>query len=595
MKDGELINTPIDVLATNNTGCEPSSLDDSIHWSSPTFDMRADGLYCEHRGEWLKVSSPFWADSRTREFDGSNHGIRIGWLDEDGKQHETNILVKETVSASKLAARLGDHGLRIEYGQERHFARALRSIRPGKAARVVSRIGWHADQVFVMPSRTIGTYDEPVLLAAGVIDDDPFSERGTLEDWKDGPASMARGNSRLMFAVSVALSGPMLEPEKAENTTFHIYGSSSIGKTSAARLAATVWGAPRFVDGFMKTWKTTSNGFELTAKSRCDTCLILDEINMADHREVAATAYQLSSGTGKTRMTSDLAMASMAKWRITALSTGEYSFQQYLGIGGVKITGGQSVRFASVPADAGKQMGILEDIHGRPSPGKFVDDLHVSCDALYGTAGPAFVVQIAARADRFAPEHQRYAAAFTKEYLPPGADGQVQRVCMMFGRIAATSAIASTSGIVPWTIDEGMASVGTCFLAWLDGRGHIGSHEVVEGIRTLRDAILRREPQDIAIWGADRVGAKLGYRRMTPPDVEGIYLNPWAVKAILRDHDVNAVIAELKRQGHVTADRGRNHRLARHPVTGRPTRFLCLSPLFLADADEPPEVPGSSQ
>jgi hypothetical protein len=103
--------------------------------------------------------------------------------------------------------------------------------------------------------------------------------------------------------------------------------------------------------------------------------------------------------------------------------------------------------------------------------------------------------------------------------------------------------------------------------------------------------ILRREPGEIGLWGTDRDNAKLGFRRLSPAEMAGFYLHPWAVKDILKDHDVNAVFAELKRQGQVTTDQGRNFRLVRHPVTGRPTRFLCILPSFLEDADDAVESP----
>jgi putative DNA primase/helicase len=581
----DLILTPPSMETTEATGKEPDTSNKS-HWNELGFKMRPDGLYQETDKGIERICTRFWAEQRTRDFEGTNQGIKICWHDADNTLHRRIIGHKDMSSPAKLCAALADAGLHVRVGKDKAFIRALKAINPLGAQRVVSRIGWHAGKAFVLPDNTMGSCDEPVELAATVRAESPFAHAGTLEEWKNGPAAMARGNSRLMFALSIALSGPLLEPAKAENSVFHIHGSSSIGKTSAARLAATVWGAPRFVDGFMKSWRTTSNGIELTAKSRCDTCLILDEINMADPKDVASAAYHLSSGTGKMRMTSELTPAEMAKWRVPVLSTGEFSLPAYLGSVGRRITGGQSVRFPSLPADAGAGMGILEATHGAETPSHFIRELHTLCDSMYGTAGPEFVRRLTQYEDRGAAHVIQHRAQFADLLLPPSADGQVRRVNAMFGFVAAASVIASIEGIVPWTPEEGSAAIAACFNAWLSERGHTGSHEVVQGVRHLKDSILRREMTEIALWGTDPESPKLGFRRSNPPDMEGIYLFPWAVKDILRDFDTNAILAELKRQGHLMHDTGRITRQVRHPVTRRHMRFYCISHSFLNDDDE---------
>ena len=50
-----------------------------------------------------------------------------------------------------------------------------------------------------------------------------------------------------------------------------------MGKTTLLRIAASVWGE----DKYLKTWRTTSNGLEITCAKRSGTLLVLDEAEEA--------------------------------------------------------------------------------------------------------------------------------------------------------------------------------------------------------------------------------------------------------------------------------------------------------------------------
>ncbi len=237
-------------------------------------------------------------------------------------------------------------------------------------------------------------------------------------------------------------------------------------------------------------------------------------------------------------------------------------------------------------------MGILEDIHDYSSAGEFIAALHVSCERAYGTAGPAFAQRIAWHADRCADDILRHSSQFVKETLPKDSNAQVERVCDMFGRVAAASALASVEGVVPWTPEEGRHAIAACFNAWLAERRHKGSHELFQGISVLRDAILKRETGEIANWDSCETPAKLGLRRTSPEAQAGIYLHPWAVREILKGYGMEAVLSELKHKGYLIAERGRTTRQARNPHTSRNQRFICLKPSFLEDELDlhPPSV-----
>jgi len=62
-----------------------------------------------------------------------------------------------------------------------------------------------------------------------------------------------------------------------EGGGLHLLGRSSTGKTTALRLAASVWGRGE-TPGFVRAWRATTNGLEGAAAGATDTVLILHEL-----------------------------------------------------------------------------------------------------------------------------------------------------------------------------------------------------------------------------------------------------------------------------------------------------------------------------
>jgi hypothetical protein len=160
---------------------------------------------------------------------------------------------------------------------------------------VTDRTGW-VDKSFVLPNRTYG--DETLRFKdIEPIKDTAFECKGTLEDWKSKVATLATGNSRLIFALGCAFSAPLAPLLEVEGGGFHLFGATSTGKTSTLKLASSVMGIPSKA---IQRWRATANGLEGLAVAHNHLLLPLDEIGQADPRDVGNAAYMLANGQGKT-------------------------------------------------------------------------------------------------------------------------------------------------------------------------------------------------------------------------------------------------------------------------------------------------------
>lgn len=587
--DVDLIGTPIERIDADAVFEAQEDATNAPRIRLPEcFEMKPDGLYYEDDKGVRLIGGRFWIICHTRNYTGENHGIDIGFVDCDRIYHRVNLPFRELRSPTKPIQRLADKGLYVAHNVERLIAKALIEAQVPPKSRRVSRIGWQSQSVFVLPTQTFGVVGEEVRIDDAIDRDTGFDAAGTLDDWKAGPAALASGNNILMFGVMVALAGPTIEPATGENSIFHLRGASSIGKTTAAKLASSVWGKPT-PDGFFRSWRTTTNAMEILLRSRCDTFLSLDELQMAAPKDVADAAYMISSGTGKERMTSDLRKAETSKWRVLVLSTGEVSLATHLRTDNRKVTGGQLVRLVDIPADAGCGMGVFEALNGTTSANELSKNIAQSSQRDYGTAGPAFVKALAWYVDRGARQLRDARKKFEDQECPEGASGQVRRVCAQFGFVAAAGAFAAAEGIVPWTVADAVDAAAFCFRAWLTERGHADSHELKTEIEALRNEILRQEPLSISPWSGLLKAPKLGYRRAGPSAVSGIYLFTRVVDDMLKHTDKRAVLGEILRKGWLrTTNPRRLTVLLREPVNDRVTRFYHFTSEFLeADALEP--------
>lgn len=64
---------------------------------------------------------------------------------------------------------------------------------------------------------------------------------------------------------------------------FHFYGDSKAGKSTICDIAASIWGSPK---DYRMSWKATAVGIEYASASYNDLPFLLDEINLAEPRDV---------------------------------------------------------------------------------------------------------------------------------------------------------------------------------------------------------------------------------------------------------------------------------------------------------------------
>lgn len=443
------------------------------------------GFFINTKGLWYKADEsedPLWICSRleipamTRNQDSEAWGRLLEFTDPDGRKHlwacPLELLAGD---GSEFRRTLLSMGLQISPNTKARnlLANHVQTCKVTARATCTDKTGWHGN-TFVLPDETIGQADGERVLLQTLGEPTQMRQTGTAVGWRDNVGLLCAGNSRLVLAASTAFAAPLLNLIGDESGGLHFTGNSSTGKTTALRVGASIWGGPEY----LHRWRATSNGLEAIAQAHNDGLLVLDELAQIDPREAGECSYMIANGTGKHRSRRDGLARKAATWRLLFLSAGEIGLADHMREAGKRARAGQEARLADIPADAGKGLGLFEELHGFSSGGEFADRLNHLTTQYHGTAARAFLHSLVqAPVTELKQGIEALREDFLRTKVPPEADGQARRVASRFALIAAGGEIATKFGLTGWKEGEAIDSAAICFEAWLGRRGGSGSQE----------------------------------------------------------------------------------------------------------------------
>lgn len=453
-----------------------------------TFDVSGEGVHKvikkENRnGEIAErltwISSRIDVIAQIRDVESDKWGLRVSFKDADGCTHLMSIPKELLVATEGVIPHLVKQGLRINPTAKADLNTYMMLAEPKERYLGIDRPGWYrtaSGNTFVLPNKSYGLSSEPVVLqSASPSSMAVYEQKNSLADWQRFVAAPCQGNTRLVMSMCIALSGPLLYLLNEENGGFHLRGNSSVGKSTALKVACSVWGGA----SFLRLWRATSNGLEGTCVVHNDTFLGLDELAQIDPHQAGEVAYMLANGKGKSRADRSGMSVIPHVWRLLFLSTGEISLADHMASIGRQIRAGQDTRLIDIPADAGKGLGLFEDIHGVEAPGAFANQMVTAASEYYGHAGPALVEIITdpTKQTEILAQLRAEIDQFKLEHCPADASGQVIRVLHRFALVAAVGKFCCLQGILPWPEHEPGAAAACCFNTWLSSRGNSGRLE----------------------------------------------------------------------------------------------------------------------
>jgi Superfamily II helicase and inactivated derivatives len=537
------------------------------------------------------ICAPLHVTAYARGNDNEAWGRLLEFNDREGFAHTWAMPMRLlSGDCNEYRAVLLDMGLILAPGRKARelLTIYLQTARPKSWVRCVEKTGWRGD-CYVFPNEVIGdTGKERMLLQTENRKNDVYSLSGEFKDWQRNVSRLCVGNSRLVFAVSCAFASMLLHMMNAENSGFHFRGPSSEGKTTALKVACSVFGGKRF----LQTWRATINGLEGTAALHNDALLPLDEIGQVDPREAGEIAYMLNNGAGKQRANRQGLAREIQRWRLLVLSCGEMSLADHMRSIGKRARAGQEVRMIDIPADTGKY-GVFENLHGMRSGDEFSDALRLNAQRYHGTASRDFLRKLTASGG-ISDEIKALSNGFVEEYAPQAASGQVKRALAHFALVTAGGELATELGVTGWPPGEAASAAAACFAAWLNTRGGIGRQEEKAALSQVRHFFELHGEGRFTPWHRgdsddrstfNRVGwrsgsddrptiNRAGWRRHSEDGVEFFVLPEVFRQELCTGFDSSWVAKLLVERGLIRPDSDGGKAVSLHRPAGQPTLRL---------------------
>lgn len=471
-----------------------------------------------------KISTPFEVIGITSNLQGEGNGRFVRVKGPKGSRYLI-IPISEILKGMDALARLSEHGLNIfDLKNKQCVIDYLNSFEHLDTVDITNSIGWY-EESFVLPDRTINPAgsSKSVYFSQEFLIQSSFDTGGDLSEYITGICRRLGDNSKFVFSISLALSGPLLHLLNGESGGIHFFGPSSIGKTTLLDVAASVWGQPK---KFKKQWRLTDNALEYLCAQHSDTFLCLDEMGQLDPETIGKISYMIGNGKGKARAHKTGGAREPQSWRLSFISTGEVGLT---GNTKSRAMTGQELRLIEIPADSNTGFGVFNTVSGFTNSKEFVDYLANGVNVNYGVLGEAWLYWVVENRDEVIQGFKVF-SSFMKEILEYHLiPSQAKRVADRFIIIAYAGYLADLSFNLfapEFNRETVTRAVKRCFSAWLENFGSQDSKEEEKILNHAKSQLeknensrfevldtVRADPDDLGSSYPASIQNKLGFRQ----------------------------------------------------------------------------------
>jgi hypothetical protein len=425
--------------------------------------------------------------------------------------------VRHWVSLSELASsrqaaidainRLGGHIVSKSARSELETRIQARKPKHTKI-KVAEMVGWFGNN-FVFPTEIIGPPTKNIVIAI------PTSAQQFAQKYKRSGSlagakkllRLARGNSRFMTAISLALVGPLGALIGDSQVAIQFVGSPGTGKSTLVSAVSSIWGWSADLSvanykGFGESWNVTSNSLEQLAAGHCHTLLILDDTNTAPHRNgsrlqgMLDCIMRLDENKTKARLNS----TDRPLWWTGIISTSNLSLDDMARSENVRLTNIHRDRMIDIFNPDGSDY-IFETLHHHKTITSFAKELYELSASNHGIIAREFLHNLAKVKRENYADLVKIIELHKRKYIQSaekkeGFDPRHVRLRQKLSTVYAAGCLAVRFGLVPWGYGELRRAVLKCEKSHLDQVSH---HEVPNKspIQILSDYILKTQDKFI--------------------------------------------------------------------------------------------------
>lgn len=354
-----------------------------------------------------------------------------------------------------------------------------------------------------------------------------FKTKGNLEDYAEKVFKPIKHSPMVMTFVYASLGSILLHDFNVDPFVVDMASKTSTGKTTALRIASSLWGTERLIN----EWNTTPIDLERKASILNSFPSMYDDTRKAKPYLLSDVVYQFSGGKSKGR--GNVQSVDVVKtWNNILLSTGETSIVEY---GNEKA--GVSARVITL-----QDKPFNDDVNIRA--------LYAGIESNYGHLGLAFIEQYSKQKASYKDSFKAYEGIYIDK---AGENEVMQRVARYFAVLMVAGEILND--IADFEHDH-YKNVDTAFHRMLDTNKTLDKpRELLEGLLEELDASRN------SITGA-------GYGEVYNTELKAIFHKDYlcVLSKPMKDylgHEVRTITKEWEERGYLVTDDNRVQKTVR--------------------------------
>jgi putative DNA primase/helicase len=544
-------------------------------------------------GEWSRVCSALNVIGKVANEHGGDHAVRVEITNALGKRIEDVPCALLEDRPNKTSALLASWGLSLGSAKDRadHVVALLTGARGLKTTRNIKSMGWFQGS-FVLPTEVISPDGVGEVSFASAADSSTrFNRLGNIDAWKSGIAAVCVGNPRMIFALSMAFTGPFVQSFRDVAGIFHLNGATSQGKSSLLFSAGSVWGGSDASLSFTHAWNNTANAMVNLAVQHSHTLMCLDEIHSGNPKNIADSIYNLTSGEDRGRLNKDATSKPKQVFHSIVLSSGEMTPEEALAKASLVFTGGMEVRCIGLRIEETNGAAIFDNLHGWAGRAELAGHVNETSKKHYGHAGPEFVRGIVNMGRDAADQVVGgMVERFIAEHCKRGVDGrpapgEIIRVCKRFAVVAASGEMAIKLGVVSWPAGSAISAASILFKDWLEQRGDQLPRDLSNQLRALGSFLFEhgstRFSQITQAGMTPLTNNRFGFDFLAPDGKRYFAIPHEALSKIIHGASPTALVKHLDSKGLLLRE-SHDARLTYRVRTGGQTfRLYCIAQSFV--------------
>ena len=317
--------------------------------------LTTQGVARAERAE--SILTPIIISGRQKDLHTGVESVTLLWYRDD--QWQERVVNRTTIATARLIVdELSQYGVNVTSSNAKDLVDYLSESEATNLAQlpkaiVTNQLGWVGERGksgfllghdLITPrcaeSKTDSPNQKTIFRGADAGDDQiaaGFCCEGDYQKWLQG-ITLVKDCPQIMLAMYASLAAPLLAIFETPNFLVSLAGPTSCGKTTAVRIAASVWGNPneQAATSVVKTWSSTATWRERVPAVLNNLPFFLDDSKHVTHREdVAKTIYGVVQGLGKGRGTIK-GLARQMSWKTVAIATGEQCLSSFSSDGGTR-------------------------------------------------------------------------------------------------------------------------------------------------------------------------------------------------------------------------------------------------------------------